>query len=180
LVLIFSGQPKPKFDLKASLSKGMPNTKVGPKVAIPPVKPAAAPAAAASPAKPVKSPIKKAAITRVTAGPHIHLPRITSKRHRVFTTPLQATARGNLQLQRKRQPRRGWRPTGAIIARAQRVQNLTNLQAEEQRRASQRPGLSHHVNSSDQRHRTALAAATLAQSLAAATLAQSNPERRSF
>lgn len=70
-------QAKPKFDLAASLSKGMPNTKVGPKVAIPPVKTAAAPAAAAaaspakSPAKPAKSPIKKAAITRVTAGPLI-------------------------------------------------------------------------------------------------------------
>ena len=72
-------QAKPKFDLAASLSKGMPNTKVGPKVAIPPAKTAAAPAAAAaaaaspakSPAKPAKSPIKKAAITRVTAGPLI-------------------------------------------------------------------------------------------------------------
>jgi hypothetical protein len=63
----------------------MPNTKVGPKVAIPPVKPAAAAAAAAapaaaaaaSPAKPVKSPIKKAAITRVTAGPLLRLSTAT-------------------------------------------------------------------------------------------------------
>jgi hypothetical protein len=52
----------------------MPNTKVGPKVAIPPAKSSAAaaapaPAASQSPAKPVKSPVKKAAITRVTAGP---------------------------------------------------------------------------------------------------------------
>ena len=66
-------QPKPKFDLKASLSKGMPNTKVGPKVAIPPAKAAAAaaaaaaPAAAASPAKPAKSPVKKGVHTKVTA-----------------------------------------------------------------------------------------------------------------
>jgi hypothetical protein len=64
-------QPKPKFDLKASLSKGMPNTKVGPKVAIPPAKAAAAaaaPAAAASPAKPAKSPAKKVVHTKVSAS----------------------------------------------------------------------------------------------------------------
>jgi hypothetical protein len=82
--LLIHVQPKPKFDLKASLSKGKPNTNVGPKVAIPPVKPAAAAAATAaaaaaspakSPAKTVKSPVKKADITRVTAGPHICNPR---------------------------------------------------------------------------------------------------------
>jgi hypothetical protein len=76
--MLTSVQPKPKFDLKASLSKGMPNTKVGPKVAIPPAKAAGAAAAAAgspakSPAKPVKSPVKKADITRVTAGPFIRI-----------------------------------------------------------------------------------------------------------
>ena len=69
---------KPQFDLKSSLAKGNPNTKVGPKVAIPPAKAAAAAAAAAasaapaasaaSPAKPVKSPVKKVIHTKVTAG----------------------------------------------------------------------------------------------------------------
>jgi hypothetical protein len=95
-------QPKPKFDLKASLSKGMPNTKVGPKVAIPPAKSAAAAAAAGSPAKPVKSPIKQAAITRVTAG----LPHATYIRH-LLTPAFQVIVQEKLQLLRRSRPKRG-------------------------------------------------------------------------
>ena len=108
-------QLKPKFDLQASLSKGMPNTKVGPKVAIPPAKSGAAAAAAApdaSPAKPVKSPVKQAAITRVTAGLLICFPHETLKLYQVFTLLAQENARASLLLLQERQQKRGRRRTG--------------------------------------------------------------------
>ena len=109
-------QLKPKFDLQASLSKGMPNTKVGPKVAIPPAKSGAAAAAAAapdaSPAKPVKSPVKQAAITRVTAGLPIRCPHETLKLCQIFTLLAQENARASLLLLQERPRKRGRRRTG--------------------------------------------------------------------
>ena len=141
-------QLKPKFDLQASLSKGMPNTKVGPKVAIPPAKSGAAAAAPdASPAKPVKSPVKQAAITRVTAGLPIRCPHETLKLCQVFTLLAQENARASLLLLQERQQKRGRRRTGGkpFAHIPPKLKPLTSQQAQEQRGAAQRPRVSHHV-----------------------------------
>lgn len=148
----------------------MPNTKVGPKVAIPPAKSSAAaaapaPAASQSPAKPVKSPVKKAAITRVTAGPphspsplqhftFIRLPLsqlptpcltiLTLKCRRPRGKVCCRCERGNQGAARGKQVPHARHPVEVSFTRPK---PLIHVQAEEQRRAAQRPRLPHHVNS---------------------------------